>query len=189
VAHEAAELDRYCQEAISRGAAHALVITPDLVATAPWVQWKCRFGCPDYGKWYCCPPYVPTDQETRRVLDSYHRLILLHFQYCFNSRKGPAGGDEYQKFRRDVDYVKNMERTLFLDGFYRAFALPHEPCQACDPCPPVAGKPCKFPEKARPAMESVGIDVYQTARSNDLPMQMMTGESDVCNCYALILVD
>ena len=183
------KIEDYCEQAKEAGAVDALVTSPRYIVTAPWVQWKCRFGCPDYGKWHCCPPAVPTDVETRRVLDSYQRLMLLHFQYRFQSPKWPPGGAEYKRLRQDVDYVRNLERELFLDGFYRAFALPHDPCQMCQDCPPLEGQPCRSPEKARPSMESVGIDVYQTARNHNLPIRPVRSEQDICNWYALVLVD
>ena len=185
---ETKSLENYCERAIKAGAVHAVITSPDYITTAPWVQWKCKFGCPDYGKWCCCPPRVPNYEETRQVLDSYNQLILLHFQYRFQSNKWPAGGAEYQRFKKHVEYVIDLERGLFLDGFYRAFAMPHEPCQMCKECAPVENNPCSFPEKARPSMESVGIDVYQTAFNHNLPLHPVRSEQDICNWYALVLV-
>ncbi|MDD4984828.1 MAG: DUF2284 domain-containing protein [Dehalococcoidales bacterium] len=183
------KIQGYCQKASKAGAVDALITSPKYIVTAPWVQWRCRFGCPDYGKWHCCPPMVPNCEETRRVLDSYTRLILLHFQYRFESPKWPASGAEYRRFKRDVEYVVELEREIFLDGFYRAFAMPHEPCQICEQCALIKNKPCSLPEKARPSMESVGIDVYQTASNHNLPIHPIRSEQDTCNWYALILVD
>lgn len=183
------KLNNYCKEAISAGAAHALITNPGLVVTAPWVQWKCRFGCEDYGKWYCCSPNAPTWEQTRQVLDSYNRLILLHFQYRFQSHTWPPEGEDFQKLKKHADYIISLERELFLDGFYRAFTLSHDPCQRCKKCAPMEGQPCTFPEKIRPSAEGVGIDVYQTARNHNLPIHVIKNEAEVCNFYALVLVD
>ena len=35
------------------------------IVTAPWTNYKCRYGCDFYGKSCCCPPYTPTWQETQ----------------------------------------------------------------------------------------------------------------------------
>ena len=187
--HDMAKLNNHCKEAISAGATHALITNPGLVVTAPWVQWKCRFGCEDYGKWYCCSPNAPTWEQTRQVLDTYNSLILLHFQYRFQSHTWPPEGEDYQKLKKHADYVISLERELFLDGFYRAFTLSHDPCQRCKKCAPMEGQPCTLPKKTRPSVESVGIDVYQTARNHNLPIHVIKNEAEVCNFYALVLVD
>ena len=187
--HNVTNLDNYCKKAIAAGATGALITKPSLVVTAPWVQWKCKFGCPDYGKWYCCLPQVPSFEETRRVIDTYNRLILLHFQYRFELPQWPPDDAGYKRFKKDVDFVIELERRIFLDGYYRAFAMPHTPCQRCKNCPPIEGQPCYFPEKVRPSMESIGIDVYQTAHNHNLPIRVIRSEKEVCNFYALVLVD
>ena len=56
----------------------ALIISPADVVTAPWVQYKCKFGCEKYGHSRCCPPNTPTWKETRELLDSYETAILVH---------------------------------------------------------------------------------------------------------------
>ena len=71
------DLKKYCQTAIEGGATHAKQIHPKSVVTAPWVRLKCQFGCPGYGKGYCCPPDTPTPDQTREILDTYQRAILL----------------------------------------------------------------------------------------------------------------
>jgi hypothetical protein len=38
-------------------------------------------------------------------------------------------------------------------------------------------------------MESVGIDVYQTAANHNLPIRPVRSEQDICNWYALVLVE
>ncbi|MHC4208073.1 MAG: DUF2284 domain-containing protein [Planctomycetota bacterium] len=57
----------------------ARIISPSDVETAPWVRLKCQFGCDGYGQTLVCPPYAPTAQKMREVLDSYRRAVLVHF--------------------------------------------------------------------------------------------------------------
>ena len=61
----------YCKRAIERGMDGAKVIDPHSIVTAEWVRMKCQFGCPGYGGRLSCPPYAPTPEVTRRVIDSY----------------------------------------------------------------------------------------------------------------------
>ncbi|MDH4267474.1 MAG: DUF2284 domain-containing protein, partial [Deltaproteobacteria bacterium] len=59
------------------GARGAKIISPSQVVTAPWVRWKCQFGCGGYGSSLMCPPYTPQPEETRKMLDGYKRAILF----------------------------------------------------------------------------------------------------------------
>jgi len=56
----------------------ALLINPADVETAEWVRLKCQFGCGGYGLCLVCPPFTPTPQKMRQILDSYKRAILIH---------------------------------------------------------------------------------------------------------------
>ena len=62
---------KFIQKAIKLGATDAKIIKTNSVVTAPWVRWKCRYGCGMYGTSLCCPPNSPTFKETRELLDSY----------------------------------------------------------------------------------------------------------------------
>jgi len=56
------------------------IISPAQVETAAWVRLKCQFGCGGYGQCLVCPPFTPTLEQTRKVLESYNRAILLSFE-------------------------------------------------------------------------------------------------------------
>ena len=177
-------LDEYCQKAVAAGATHALVTEPRLIVTAPWVRWKCQFGCSDYGKSYCCPPHTPTPEQSRQTFDSYNRAILFHLQWT----KGRQSGREIKSY---MDNVVAMERELFLDGFYRAYSMLAGPCILCrdKACALLQNRPCIFAEKARPSMEACGIDVYQTVHNHGLPLYTLRTEEETRNIYCLLLVD
>lgn len=177
-------LDKYCQTAIDRGASHALVTHPSRIVTAPWVRLKCQFGCSFYSKTYCCPPHTPTPKETRQLLDSYNRAILLHLQWTKDQQSG-------REIARYYENVVSMETELFLDGFYRAFSMIGGPCTLCrhTGCNVLRNEPCHFPEKARPSMEGMGIDVFQTALNHSMPLKTLRTQEETRNLYCLLLVD
>jgi predicted metal-binding protein len=175
-------LERYCQKAMAQGATHALLTTPQRIITAPWVLWKCQFGCANYGQMYCCPPQTPAAEETRRTLDSYSRLILFHLQWT----KSVQSGTEIKKY---LENVMALEKELFFEGFYKAFALLSGPCILCKACAMREGHPCNFRDKARPSMEACGIDVYGTALEHGLPIHTLRAKEETRNLYCLLLVD
>ena len=167
---ENADLNGFLQRACELGAVDAKVIDPDSVITAAWVRIKCHFGCGGYSNGLCCPPFTPTPDETRKIIDCYDRAILIHCK---------ANGDA-----KKIGVA--LEREIFLSGFYKAFAFGDGPCRLCDKC---NLEKCNHPRAARPSMESCGIDVYATARGNEFPIQVVKDRSCDQNYYGVILID
>jgi predicted metal-binding protein len=176
------ELEKYCSLAVEAGATHAKQIHPSSVVTAPWVRLKCQFGCPGYGKGHCCPPHTPTSDETRAILDCYHRALLFHIEVPLTQGKEK----HHQKY---LDTLIELEAEMFKDQYYKAFLFLAGPCRQCKKCGALEGKPCASPWKARPSMEGCGIDVYQTARNNGLFVQTLRERTDTNNWYCLMMVD
>lgn len=176
------DLEKYCSLAVEAGATHAKQIHPSSVVTAPWVRLKCQFGCPGYGRGHCCPPHTPTSDETRAILDCYQRAILFHIEISL------MGGKEKQ-YQKYLDTLVELEGEMFKDQHYRAFLFLAGPCRQCKKCGAVEGKPCASPWKARPSMESCGIDVYQTARNNGFYIQTLRDKAETGNRYCLMMVD
>jgi len=175
------DLEKYCEKAIAVGATHAKIIDPKTVVTAPWVRFKCLFGC-TYKHRYSCPPHTPTPAETQATLDSYGRAILFHVEAPYTRERG-------RNMVAYLDALVRLEEELFKDGYYKAFVMLAGPCVLCKECGKVEGVPCRFPAKTRPAMEACGIDVFQTARNNGFFIQALKEKSETQNLYCLMLVD
>jgi len=154
------------------GVRDARIICPSDVATAAWVRLKCQFGCDGYGQCLVCPPFTPSPQQMRTVLDAYHRAILI-------------------RFAADADVkatVADLERSIFLRGAWKTFSLGAGPCYFCRKCS-VEDRKCRHPERARPSMEACGIDVFSTVRKAGLPIEVVAHRRQCPNYYGLILVD
>jgi predicted metal-binding protein len=176
------DLKKYCQSAIEGGATHAKQIHPKSVVTAPWVRLKCQFGCPGYGKGYCCPPDTPTPDQTREILDAYQRAILFHIEV-------PDMPQKEKHYRKFFNNLVELEGDLFKDGFYKAFVFLAGPCRLCKKCAKLEEKPCNFLYQARPCMEACGMDVFQTARNNGFFIKTLREKTETNNEYCLMLVD
>jgi predicted metal-binding protein len=169
------DLKPFVQRALDLGAEHAKVIDPATILTAAWVRMKCQYGCGGYNTTLCCPPYTPTPDETRRVIDCYKRAILVHV------KPGPGGSVP------DVKHlVVTVEREAFLAGYYKAFALGAGPCWLCSEC---SLKSCAHAYEARPSLEACGVDVFATARGNGFPIDVVTDRECDQNHYGAVLVD
>jgi predicted metal-binding protein len=164
------DLEPFIKRALTLGADDAKVIDAATIATAPWVRLKCRFGCDLYNEGHCCPPNTPTPQEMHEVIACYKRALLIH---C----KGVVGPSRI---------AVEIEREIFLAGFYKALGLGAGPCGLCKRCPP---KRCAHPDQARPSMEACGIDVFATVRANGYPIEVLPNSDCRGNYYGLVLID
>ena len=150
----------------------ACIILPSNVITAPWVRLKCQFGCDGYGQCLVCPPFTPTPEQMRKVLDAYNRGVLIHFDSEANVKA----------------IISDLERDIFLRGAWKAFGLGAGPCYFCKSCPVEKGQ-CQHAEKARPSMEACGIDVFSTVQKAGFPIEVVRNRRQCPNYYGLILVD
>jgi predicted metal-binding protein len=157
--------------ATSYGARSARLIRASTIATAPWVRLKCQYGCDGYGSSRCCPPFTPTSDETRTVIDSYKRAILFE-----------AKRNEPRKI------AVRLEREAFLAGYYKALGLGGGSCRLCkQEC--AFDRGCRHADQARPAMEGCGIDVFATARSNGFTINVVRDRNDEAHYFGVVLLD
>ncbi|HUT29209.1 MAG TPA: DUF2284 domain-containing protein [Sedimentisphaerales bacterium] len=162
-----------CELAVRKeGVKNARIISPSNVETAAWVRLKCRYGCEGYGQCLVCPPFTPTPEQMRKVLDCYKRAILIHFDPEVDVKKT----------------VAELERDIFLRGAWKALGLGAGPCYFCRKCS-VEKKECRHPELARPSMEACGIDVFSTVIKAGFPIEVVRTQRQCPNYYGLILVD
>lgn len=167
----------YTGLARKNGIDDALVIETSKVYTTSWVRMKCQFGCPGYGETLCCPPHTPTPEQMRTILDSYTYGILLHLRWQ----------KDYRAVEKFNEMLVDIERTIFLDGYYKAWTLGSGPCDRCKECN--IGGPCLHPDRARPSMEGCGIDVFKTVREQGLPIRVVKNRREERNMYGLVLIE
>lgn len=157
-------------KALEMGAKSARIISIDTVVTAPWVRMRCQYGCAGYGRRLSCPPYSPTPEQTQAVLSCYSVGILME-------------GDMWKV----NPVLVEVEREVFLSGYYKAWSLGEGPCHQCEACALRAG--CRFPQKLRPSMEASGIDVFQTVRNNGIELDVVKDYDCAAHYFGLVLVE
>lgn len=173
-------LEEYCRRALERGASWARPIPASYVVTAPWVLYKCRFGCESYGARRLCPPATPTPGETKAVVRCYGRAILVTYEAAGSSKRRALR----KKMHKDM---LALEREIFLDDFHKALAFVAGPCNLCKTCD--VSKPCKLPGEPRPAMEACGIDVFATFANSGVKLDVVRDESYPYKLCGMILVE
>jgi predicted metal-binding protein len=156
--------------AVQKGAKDAKIIDIDQISVADWVYWKCRYGCPSYGKTLTCPPHSPNPNQTRALLNGYKHALLLKY-------------DSVQDYHQ---LLLELEREAFLRGFYKAWSLTAGGCRLCENCDP--NEKCIHPGQARPSMEACGIDVFATNKNVGFDMKVLTSKdmNYPRNCLLLV---
>jgi predicted metal-binding protein len=188
------ELERMAKES---GSAAFVKMSASQIVTAHWARLHCQFGCKNYGTRLTCPPYSPTAEETRKVLDEYETVFLVRYD-------GFLGFDTYppKDLRTSIKKLSlkvcnatiAMERHAFLSGYYKAYSYGAHKCYRCEACALAEGKnKCKFPTEARPSMESAGIDVFATARNAGIPTDVIKDKNvlkpETMPTYTLLLLE
>ena len=167
------QFEKYVTLAKDLGANNAVKFNIEDIAFDPRVVLKCIFGCGDFGKGHTCPY-----QRSPLTMKEYHE-IFGHYSW------GVIIGCKDKKTSQHISY--EVERQAFLDGYYFAFSL--SDCGLCNECSCAINKPCRIPEKARPAFHAVGIDVFKTVSRFDLPLSVAQTREDELNWYSAVFVE
>ena len=159
--------------ALALGADHAVLFKIDDIVFDPRTILKCMFGCSDWGKGNTCPsrPGSLKPWEYRKVFERYSWGIIIH--------------SKDKKLSQDVSFA--VERQAFLEGYYFAFSL--SDCALCRQCAGHRGDDCVNPKKARPPLQSVGIDVFKTVRSFGLPLETLKEQDQQQNWYSAVFIE
>ena len=166
------DCSKYIQMAKDLNMENAVLITPDDIFFDIRAILKCRWGCEDITKKSIkCGTRDTTFEEGMSMIKAYKNILMLH------------GHDGTELSRA----VLEIERAAFLDGFYFAFGIRY--CRLCKSCAVDMGKECITPEKVRPCDESLGIDVYRTARKQGLPINVLKNFDEQSNRYGFVLID
>jgi predicted metal-binding protein len=174
------ELDLYVKKAKSMGVSRAKIIDAKNVVVGNRVRLKCVYGCDNYGRWLTCPPHTPTPDYTREMLGEYSKGLLMQIENISFTEQKEIG----VKFSA---IVTNLEREIFLDGYYKVLGMVSGTCKLCRICDTM--KTCKHPYEARPSIEACGIDVYQTARNSGFTLEVVKSKDSLFSRVGLLLIE
>ena len=100
---------------------------------------------------------------------------------------------DYMQALRDsqiklYETISQIESICFAEGYRFTAGLGVGGCPFCNECVgPQSGLPCRYPFKARPSMDALGIDVVTTAKRVGIPVDFTPNGAR--SWVALILVD
>jgi len=163
-------MKKYIDLALSLGADHVVMITPDDVVFDGRTLLKCMFGCPDWGMGCTCPSRHNSLKpwEYEQLLRKYKSVLVIHSCDKKTSQKA-----SYE-----------VEREAYLDGDVLAFSM--SDCALCTDCAGRNGETCRNIIQARPAFHSVGIDVFATVLKLGLPLKPLRYPDEKQNWYSAV---
>ena len=141
------------------------IIDAATIETQPRVREICRNECQRYGTTWACPPAVGSVSECADKIHSYDKALffssvsevsdILNFEELLSTRH------EHEAI---TDAVGDFLRGEGLD----IFILSTESCDICEHCTYPEGKPCRFPNRMHPCVESFGVVVSDIAEREQM---------------------
>lgn len=168
-----ADIERYKEIALELGASACEIIPADWVSVDERVRLKCFVPrCYRVGESPNCPPYTPGTDEVRRALIKYQWAILFKINveplsdYLPSQSRSPSQRRQVLFYHRKTnEVVCELEGLAFRDGYYLAMGFGGGSCKdyLCNGlvCQFLDSGRCRLPLRARPAMEAMGINVFE----------------------------
>jgi predicted metal-binding protein len=164
------DLERYRTLALATGASQVAIIPSGEVAIDERVRLKCVVPrCLRAGETPYCPPYGPDLELVRRALARFSWAILFKCDVGPIQDYAPGAGEKTEKrkvlsfHQKSSEVVHALERQAYKDGYHLAMGFGGGSCMdyLCQGliCQFLDSGRCRFPQRARPAMEAMGIDV------------------------------
>jgi predicted metal-binding protein len=158
-------------------------IAPEDIIVEEWVRFKCTWGCDAFGTKANCPPNTPAIDECRKFIHGYSSAAIFHF-----SKVVPNKEERHEWTREINQLLLALERSVFLLGFYKAFALYADNCRICPECT-TTREECSDKARSRPAADALGVDVFATVRKTDFPIEVLTDPDQEINRYSFLLIE
>jgi len=163
------DLEYYKEKALEYGATQAEIIPTRLIVIDERVRLKCMVPrCHLYGESPNCPPYTPEPEAMRKIVAQYEWAVLFKHDVApkedfVDKIKWHKGHMAHQGKTDEI--ASKVEALAFNDGHYFAAGFGAGGCKTalCEGliCQFLDSGRCRFPVRARPSMEAVGIDVYR----------------------------
>jgi predicted metal-binding protein len=197
-----AYLEYLCQKGKELGASEVIAIPVSDIVLDGRALLKCVVPlCSHYGIDLMCPPNVLPISEFRDILKCYQNAILIKVDIPVSNLpdggegEGLAGTSEAERMKSAKDAQKKLhdivcriESRCVEEEYHFSAGLIGGPCPLCEECVGIkSGLPCRYPFRARPAMEALGIDVMATAAKAGLRLGF--GRDDGRSWAGLVLID
>ena len=158
-------------KAVELGATEARLVRTGAIRFDRRSLLKCRFGCNRWGKYWTCQPHVGISmEEFQESLNKYTQALLIQ-------SSDPRVGQEV---------TVEIEKIAMLEyGAHFAFGMCL--CVLCEEC--AYPDPCRYPHKARPSMDGMGIDIVKTVEPLGFQVKFDAEGKLLPAWYTMVLLD
>ena len=129
------------------------------------VRWVCEHECPMYNKTWACPPAVGTLDECGQRCRRYENCLIISTAAEVSDIGNMAEG---LATRAGHEETTAQVRQILRDLGAEPYVLSTQACAICEHCAWLEGKPCRYPEKMNPCVESHGINLIPTLEKHGL---------------------
>ncbi|MEK6978332.1 MAG: DUF2284 domain-containing protein [Candidatus Hydrothermarchaeota archaeon] len=194
------DFEKIVNVALAEGATEAKVIDTKDVVVDKRVRMKCEIPlCSGFNNYLMCPPNVMPVEEFEDILRRYKKAVIIQVEGDVNTLEKSGKGLSKEMYKEMAalhtkaktklhNIVNKVEAEAFKAGHYLATGLVGGRCVLCKDCVLSTGsRQCRNPHKARPSLESVGIDVQKTCANVGLKMRLSSSEN--ARWTGLVLLD
>lgn len=149
-------------------------LKPEELEFSDRIRWICQNECPMYNKSWACPPAVGTVTYCKAKCRQYENALMIS---TITEVADIANIEETLATRPEHERVTNQVRDLLREQGIEPYVLSTESCTECERCSWLDGKPCRFPERMHPCVESHGINILPLI--DELGLTFQYGENVV----------
>lgn len=143
-------------------------VDPKSLEFSDRVRWVCQHECSMYGKSWACPPGVGTVEECRNRCLRYSGCLMIS---SLTEVEDISDLEATLATRKDHEALTDQVGDILRGAGVEPYILSTEACAICPRCAILDGKPCRFPKKMHPCVESQGINIIPTLEKNGLEFQ------------------
>ena len=143
-------------------------VDPKSLEFSDRVRWVCQHECSMYGKSWACPPGVGTVEECRNRCLDYSGCLMIS---SLTEVEDISDLEATLATRKDHEALTDQVGDILRGAGVEPYILSTEACAICPCCAILDGKPCRFPKKMHPCVESQGINIIPTLEKNGLEFQ------------------
>lgn len=179
-------LEKLVQFALASGAFKAKIIDSSDIVVDERVRLKCEIPiCYGYNRFLTCPPFVMSVGKFKEIVEKYEKGLIVQIQATgvntLDKKDKKLSKELIEELEAEShtfwmkklhNLVTDIEREAFKLGYYLATGFVGGHCQLCNKCIVETGNMvCRFPFKARPSMEALGIDIIKTCENVGLNVE------------------
>ncbi len=156
-------------------------IDPKELEFSQRIRWICQNDCKMYGTSWACPPATGEVSQCAAHCRSFDSCLIIG---TITEVNDIANIQETLATRGDHEAITGQVARLLQAQGVQPYILSTEACALCQRCAYLDGRPCRFPERMHPCIESQGINLIPTLEN--LGMPFLYGEN-VVTWYSLLL--